>query len=694
MAETPRSEARRLMLEKIETSGLTANDAKLLRFNGLTAKQTTALDPSFKALPSLYIPYFGIDGQPLQSFSSSSPEDSFFRLRYLEAPKGFEALTGKQPRYVQKPGSGVTAYFPSNITNWQEISLNSRVGVLITEGELKAAKAAKEGYPTIGLGGVYNFRSAKDGISFLPELEQINWANREVFMIYDSDYRTNPQICAALRELATVLADRGARPRLVSLPDLSDDPEEKTGLDDFLLKTAPEDLASLLLVAKPLTLSEALWRMNEKVVFVRDPGLIVERSGGQKLSIRLFKDGVYATENQADWVLRNDGEVTLKTVSAASAWIKWPLREEASRITYVPGAERFITEGNRRYYNAWPGWGCVPSKTGTVRPFLELIDHLFKEAPQNQKDWFLDWCAYPLQNPGTKLFTSAVIFGTKNGTGKSLVGYTLGKIYGKNFTEISQADLHSSFNEWAECKQLVLADDVLGSDRRREADHLKKLITQKEMRVNAKFIPTYVVPDCLNYFFTSNHPDAFFLADDDRRFFVHEVVVDPLPERFYLGYDLWKDGNGPEALFQWFLDRDISGFNPTARAMQTDAKNRMISDGRSDLGSWIEKLRTAPDSVLTVGDVALTGDLFSSNELLALYDPAGSTRTTAGGVGRELKRQGVRQVLGGRTVRSRSGVDRYYAIRNVRRWLDPSTLPGEVSTHLNENRAGTGPKKY
>jgi hypothetical protein len=32
----------------------------------------------------------------------------------------------------------------------------------------------------------------------------------------------------------------------------------------------------------------------------------------------------------------------------------------------------------------------------------------------------------------------------------------------------------------------------------------------------------------VNYYLTSNHADALFLEDEDRRFFVHEVMVNPL----------------------------------------------------------------------------------------------------------------------------------------------------------------------
>jgi len=296
-------------------------------------------------------------------------------------------------------------------------------------------------------------------------------------------------------------------------------------------------------------------------------------------------------------------------------------------------------------------------------------------------EWFLNWCAYPLQHPGTKLFSSAVLHGIRHGTGKSLIGYSLGRIYGQNFTEISQMDLHNSFNEWAEGKQFVMGDDVTGSNKRADADFLKKLITQRELRVNGKYVPTYVVPDCINYFFTDNHPDSFFLEDDDRRFFIHEVQAGPMPEEFYMNYDLWIDTGGSQAIFHYLLNRDTGDFNPAAPAFKTAAKERMIANVQSDLAGWVRNLLATPDHILRVGEIVLDKDLFTSKELLQFYDPAGKTGTTANGLGRELARAGVRQVCSGKPVRLSDGSQgRYYAVRKQDEWL--ASQPQLIAKHL------------
>jgi hypothetical protein len=282
------------------------------------------------------------------------------------------------------------------------------------------------------------------------------------------------------------------------------------------------------------------------------------------------------------------------------------------------------------------------------------------------------------------MFSSVVIHGIKHGTGKSLIGYTLGRIYGKNFTEIRQTDLHAGFNEWAENKQFVLGDDVTGSDRRADADILKKMITQRELRINLKYVPSYVVPDCINYLWTSNQPDAFFLEDDDRRFFIHEVIVGPLSEEFYVDYDIWLDTGGSAAVFYYLKNLDLGDFNPAAPALRTAAKDRMTADTRSDLGDWVRRLISDPDAVLRIGDVPMKGDLFTNRQLLAIYDPGQRTRTTANGLGRELRRAGVLQVLDGRPIKTEDGQDRFYILRNREKWAKATYE--QVKTYLDELR--------
>lgn len=687
-ADPPSAKAVNLGQAKLKSSGLDPSRFRQFGVAYLDGQQVLKLNKSFKPLCALRINYYDHNGEPLGDIPHSKP---FYRLRYLEVPADFAALTDKKPvRYVQEPNTAPVAYYPRNF-NWEALIGDVNQPLIITEGELKAMKACEEGFPTLGLGGVYNWRSHKLGIEWLPSLDPIQWVRRNVYICFDSDYRQNIMVCAALKDLADALHRRGAFVLLVTLPKLPN--LEKVGLDDFLIHSSAEQFRKLLHDAEPLGLTRSLFEFNEQYVYIRDPGLIVNQRSHAKITPAAFRDHLKSTSEYEERELKKDG-VSYKTVAAAPAWLRWPLRCEAEKITYAPGQPRFITN-SPVMFNSWRGWGVEPAK-GDVKPFMALLKHLFTGAEPEALEWFLNWCAYPLQYPGTKMFSSVLIHGRLHGTGKSFVGYTLGKIYGENFTEIDQGDLHSAFNEWAEGKQFVMGDDITGSNKRSDADTLKKRITQQKIRINAKYVPSYSVPDCINYFFTANQPDAFFLEDDDRRHFIHQVLVKPLDEGFYKEYELWLETGGAAAVFHHLLKHPLGDFNPSAPAFRTAAKDRMTAVVQSDLASWVRNLQQNPDHVLMVGEIKLDKDLFTSRELLQLYDPFTKGITTANGVARELARAGVEQVVSGRPLKLADGSQaRYYAVRNIEKW---SQAKAAICTdHLNRSSAhqkSTSHKKY
>jgi hypothetical protein len=684
----PSSKAAGLGEAKLNSSGIDVASLKKLGLQILDGAATQKLHKAFKPLCSLKLNYHDHLGKPLSDWAQGKP---FYRIRYLELPTDFQALTDKKPvRYVQEPTTSPAAYYPLN-QDWTTLVNDAEQPLILTEGELKAIKACQEGFPTIGLGGVYSWRSHKLGIEWLPSLDPIKWVRRNVYIVFDSDYRTNIMVCSALQELAYELHRRGAFVQLVSLPQLPG--SDKVGLDDFLVRASPDELKKLLHEAEPLGLARVLFNYNDKYVYIQDPGLIVNQATRAKITPSAFKDHLESTTEYQERELKKDGAISYKAVAASAAWLRWPLRREANKLTYQPGQARFI-EHSPIMFNIWPGWGVQPKK-GDATPFLKLLEHLFTGAEPEALIWFRRWCAYPLQNPGTKMFSSVLLHGRLHGTGKSFVGYTLGKIYGENFTEIDQQDLHASFNDWAEAKQFIMADDITGSNKRSDADILKKRITQQKLRINAKYVPSYTVPDCINYFFTANQPDAFFLEDDDRRHFIHQVIVAPLPEEFYVEYELWLQTGGAEAVFDYLLKLDLGDFNPAAPAFRTAAKERMTAVVQSDLAQWVRQLQSNPDHVLKLGEAPITKDLFTSKELLSLYDPLGRGNTTANGVARELARAGVEQVVSGRPLRLADGSQaRYYATRNVEKWM--RAVAGECISHLNNwnvKQAGTA-KKY
>ena len=644
-----------LFKEKLAGSKLSPKMATDLGFV-LTPTDRCAADLPERA-GGFVIPYFDLSGK----------KTKFFRYRYLETPvkSGFAGLAKKKDLRYGQPKNSVNELYLPPLVDWRKVAKDKTLPIIITEGELKAAcGTAHTPYPTIGLGGVWCWKSNKSRQPMLNQFDEFEWEGRPVYIVYDSDARTNPMVIQAENALAGALTARGAVPMIARLPELHDG--KKCGLDDYLLEYNVADLEELLDNAEPWRSAKELHQLNEEVVYVQDPGFVVKIETLQKMSAQAFVSHHYATRIFWETQTAANGKITMVKKIAAKEWISWPLRAEVEKMTYAPGEERIV----KGMLNVWYGWACEP-KPGPVTMWKQLLDHLFADKPE-ERQWFERWLAWPIQHPGDKLYTACLLWGLKHGTGKSLIGYSMKQVYGKNWVEIKDTHLEGDHNEWAENKQFCMGDEIMIGDKRGMSDRMKGLITQEEMRINAKYVPTYVIPDRINYYFTSNHPDSFYIEDDDRRMFIHEVVGGGLSDEFYMKYerwmraDIWPGAKGPEALFHHLLTLDLGDFNPRARAPMTAAKQDMLETGRSDLGDWVAKLRNTPEAVLKMGMHQLPYRLWRAEDLLRLFDPEQRSRVTSIGFSRELRRQGFIKAAGGLSIPTKTdGQVRLWIIREI-----------------------------
>jgi len=179
------------------------------------------------------VPYHGLDAKPL----------SFYRVKVLESLNG-----EKPPKYLQPKATGNHLYVPKLLGNLQpHWARDPKVTLFLTEGEKKALAGVQAGLTTVAVGGVYSWRthihSMKRGVvrvedkpaarivhlddrgekayreDVAPEFTAINWQDREVVLIFDSDATLNDEVQRAAFELANWLADHGARPIQISLAD-------------------------------------------------------------------------------------------------------------------------------------------------------------------------------------------------------------------------------------------------------------------------------------------------------------------------------------------------------------------------------------------------------------------------------------------------------------------------------------------
>ncbi len=299
------------------------------------------------------------------------------------------------------------------------------------------------------------------------------------------------------------------------------------------------------------------------------------------------------------------------TAEMTSKWQEHALRKtvEAKNLVFDPTQQADPVTN----VNMFLGWPLSPKKDmALVAPILALLDSLCS-GEDNHDDcvlWILKWLAFPLQNPGAKMQTALLMFGEKQGTGKSLLFQdVILPIYGDYGTVASQHQLDSSFTAWRSRKLMVLFEEVLSRDDKYSHNGtLKYMVTGKSMSVNQKNLPERTERNHLNAAFLSNEPQPIPIELEDRRFFVIEARKKQ-PESFYNEVKDSIDRGGVQAFYQFLLDLPLEGFNEHTKPMMTLAKERVIEFG---LNSWMSFHRSWKEGYLSAPYCScLTQDLYS-----------------------------------------------------------------------------------
>ena len=628
------------MLADLKRSGLTATDAASAKYKPLTAKQVKELTGNFAA--GYLIPYHDVNGKLIKDF---------WRVRYTEEVRGPFGVSKKKPlRYTGPTGAIPRFYFPASV-DWQALAKDTDEPIMITEGEKKSEKACKAQLPCFSVPGVWAWRSKKAGVAAIPDFNVIKWKGRKVYLCFDNDLMTNPEVIAALNALAHELTGRGANVHIKYLPK----GPGKIGLDDYLLKRSAE--AFLKLKEEEFKESAELWALNERLCFVDALASVYDFEA--KRFYKSKAELLYVFADKTYLVAKANGE-GFKEKNAADDWLKWKQKRRYKDVCYSPG-EDSVVDNN---VNMWPGWGCEPKK-GSTKEFDNLLDFIFEGEPK-LKAWFLQWLAYPIQNPGGKNLTAVLLISEAQGIGKSFIGYIMGGIYGDNFSVIDAEALSSPNNGYCVNKQLILGEEITGGNSRANADRLKNMITRESIYVNIKYQPQYHINDLCNWLLTSNHVDALFLETRDRRAVVHDVKSETSPFAFYKRIDKWRENGGPAHVFHYLLnDIDLSDYDPKRPAPSTVAKEEMIALSKSDVDLAIQVIQENPNDILRGHNIISDCPFLTTSQLQQFINAHTDGNSTLIAISKALRRGTFIQ----RSVQTVDGTKRLWCVRDCKKWI-------------------------
>lgn len=581
-----------------EARGISYDDAMACALSETDAPQRD-VHPSMGYLDGfrgVVIPYFNADATPLEVDGLA-----FARMRRLgDVPKG-------AAKYVQGAGTGVHVYL-CPFVDWGAIFADPKTPIIVTEGEAKAIAACSQGVACIALGGVQSTRDSITG-EYLPGMQGCVWRNRVVYVVFDSDAATNPDVFAAQEAIRTELSvNRGADVRIVRLPgkprppsaDGKEQPDEKVGVDDYLLWQGHVEFKKLLHNTQSASkLDKAILQINADCAIIDDEESIYDDKRDQFYGAQFFKSGSRFSSIKLPVVsMGKNGPVERPPIEVAKEWLTHANARRYASTVFKPGEPRVISTAKGPMLNRWQGFRSIE---GDVQPFLDLSAFIFGELEADNQEFPLRLLAYKAQNPGHKIPIAIFLVGMK-GSGKSLWCELVQKAFAPASDMIQPTLLLADYNPYVDRNVLLFIDEVTPKIMDQSGDMLKLLVSQPQVMLNEKYRPMKPVDNLGLYLITSNYPEAASFSRDERRYFVvncPEKKRGAEGEAFYMHYlKPYNKGDPGPAIMHFLLNYDLEGWEPPIEAPMTSERYNAYREGLTPVAALAEQIYTADHNVV------------------------------------------------------------------------------------------------
>lgn len=203
--------------------------------------------------------------------------------------------------------------------------------------------------------------------------------------------------------------------------------------------------------------------------------------------------------------------------------------------------------------------------------------------------WLMNWIAYPLQHPGSKMATAILMHGKTQGTGKSLFWQgCVAPMYGEEYAAtLDQDQLEANYQSWRSKRLFGLFEEVIQSSHKYSlAGKIKHMITGSTQTIERKFVDAWEEKNHMNMVFLSNLVQPIHVEESDRRFMVI-WINEHCPQQLQSDVAVEIENGGIEAFYNYLLSLPLTldgkqgseKFHPHTKPMMTDEKQRVISYG-------------------------------------------------------------------------------------------------------------------
>ena len=359
-------------------------------------------------------------------------------------------------------------------------------------------------------------------------------------------------------------------------------------------------------------------------------------------SLAAIRDSGFKTGHQEQVLVPGvtpSGEPRTYNMTKYQLIVQSPSLLRLSGVRYMPGEGAVIDlGGGSRVLNecAMPSYGRVEPDAGVIERVVDFIEYLI--PCRRQSRWFLDHLAMKVQDPtyrGNAVLMTTPATGTGRGTLKELIGHLWGTHnlatpgWGNFLAMLSG---RQQFNTelrrlWVVIEEMAAGDDPSRARDRENFELLKRFCDPGQVMFdwNRKYGAAWSEPVYSSVLLCSNHEDALWADQSDRRFVRIQNTMVPRSTAWFRSFIGWmRAGGWQSSLWWWLAGRDLSEFEPGANLwMEADTQREEVTRMSRGVFEWLTEYGTAYCDTYC-GGVMCVGDLMNGLRMAA----AGVSTTT------------------------------------------------------------------
>ena len=274
----------------------------------------------------------------------------------------------------------------------------------------------------------------------------------------------------------------------------------------------------------------------------------------------------------------------------------WKLHKDSKvcvDFTYKPNDQnRFVHVNKKLMINVYEKNELVPDSKVDTDIFWSLLKHVIPH--DDCREHFLNWYAFPIQNPGVKIRHAVIMQSDEFQLGKGSLFDLHRDILGNgNTRKIELAEALDKGKNYLLNYQTVLIDEAKSSgswtEKAQLINTLKTIITEGSIGVRQLYKEYTEQDTCTNYWINTNYKDAFPLPKNEVRYWVYFSPAkrnQQMLDEFHLQR---LNNNLAAGVMAELMDRDLSKFNPLAPAPWTAYRDQMQGMADRPLNDFIRE---------------------------------------------------------------------------------------------------------